>query len=133
MRLANPGQRTDLAAGAPTYSAGRLHRRILETENEILGRSKFVCMASDILVHRGPDGPRLPHPRPLGVSVSHGNFDTYSEYEDFCSARITTSEFQNEPALADETALDFLIPGRRSQAQRAPALQAERGSMKPSA
>ena len=50
---------SQLAAGAQIYAAGRLHRRVLETEGEILCRNEVVCMASDVLVLRGPDGQRL--------------------------------------------------------------------------
>ena len=51
-----------LAAGAQIYAAGRLHRRILEREGEILCRSEVVCREADVLVLRGPDGGRAqPH------------------------------------------------------------------------
>ena len=47
-----------LAAGAQIYAAGRLHLRFPEMEGEILCRSEVVCMATDVLVPRGPDGGR---------------------------------------------------------------------------
>ena len=56
-----------LAAGAQIYAAGRLHRRILETEGETLCRNEVVCMADDVVVLRGPDGGR-PQGSPAGRS-----------------------------------------------------------------
>ena len=47
-----------LAAGAQIYAAGRLDRRVLETEGETLCRNEVVCTADDVLVLRGPDGGR---------------------------------------------------------------------------
>lgn len=48
-----------LAAGAQIYATGRLHRRILEIEDETRCRNEVVCVADDVLVLRRSDGGRL--------------------------------------------------------------------------
>ena len=47
-----------LSAGAQNYAAGRLRRRIPETEGETLCRNEVVCRADDVAVLRGPGGRR---------------------------------------------------------------------------
>ena len=47
-----------LVAGAQIYAAGRLLRRIVETEGETLCANEVVCRTDDVLRLRGPDGGR---------------------------------------------------------------------------
>ena len=49
-----------LVAGAQLYALGRLHWRILETEDRTLCQNEVVCRAADVVVLRGPDGRRIP-------------------------------------------------------------------------
>lgn len=43
------------SAGARIYPTGRLHRRILESEDRTLCQDDAVCRAADIVVLRRPD------------------------------------------------------------------------------
>ena len=47
-----------LASGAQVYVAGRLRRRIFETQGHILCHTQVICRADDVLILREPDGSR---------------------------------------------------------------------------
>ena len=48
-----------LAAGAQVYAAGRLRRRIFESQGQIFCRTEVVCTAADLRVLRAPNGGRV--------------------------------------------------------------------------
>ena len=50
--------RPRLTAGAQVYAAGRLRRRLFETQGHILCHTEVICRAADVLVLREPGGSR---------------------------------------------------------------------------
>ncbi len=51
-----------LSAGAQVYAAGRLRRRLFETQGQLLCHSEVICRPADVLVLRTPDGGRTRPP-----------------------------------------------------------------------